>query len=237
MSSSNGPLNSALNPRIPSLRRLDKAVSAAPPGGGWRGRYVITEVVVGGFYRRLTILCLALLIMGCANPLNQATSNRYGDACSEAERNNRLDAAEQACYRALVNVDWGHLGDFQRSQRMYNLARIKRKLQKFDEAEKLYKESLAIEEKLPTQSSENIGRRFAELAILYEQCGQIQQGFPYVQRLYPLADIYEGSEKKTVAAIFYVYSLELEKKDINEETRKLATKAIAMGLDPKELRR
>ena len=177
------------------------------------------------------------LIGGCANPLNQATSNRYGDACAEAERNNRLDAAEQACYRALVNVDWGHLGDFQRSQRMYNLARVKRKLYKFDEAERLYQDSLAIEEKLPERSNANIGRRFAELAILYEQRGQIRNGVPYVQKLYPLADIYEGSEKKTVAAIFYVYSLELEKQKATDEAQKLANKSSAMGFDPNELKR
>ena len=178
---------------------------------------------------------LAFLVTSCANPLNQATSERYGEACVEAERNNRLRVAEQACYRALVNVDWGRLGDFQKSQRMYNLARIKRKLNKFDEAEKLYKDSLAIEEKLPQRSNENIGRRFAELAILYEQCGQIQDGLPYVHRLYPLADVYRGSEQKTVAAVFYVYSLELKKQEKSDEAQTLANKALTMGFDPKDL--
>jgi hypothetical protein len=182
----------------------------------------------------MIITYTALFLTSCANPLNQVTSDRYGAACGEAENNNRLDVAEQACYRALVNVDWGNLGDFQRSQRMYNLARIKRKLHKFEEAEPLYIESLAIEEKLPQRSNENIGRRLAELAILYDQIRQHGKGLPYVQRLYPLADIYQATEKRTVAAIFYVYSVELEKQQITEETRKLANKAIAMGFDPKE---
>jgi hypothetical protein len=185
----------------------------------------------------LTIGFVGMLFASCANPLNQATSNRYGDACADAERNNRLDVAEQACYRALVNVDLGHLGDFQRSQRMYNLARVKRKLYKFDEAEQLYKDSLAIEEKLPKQSNENIGRRLAELAILYEQKREIYKGVPYVHRLYPLADTYEGGEKKAVATIFYVYSLELQKQQTTDDAQKLATKAISMGFDPKELNR
>jgi len=182
------------------------------------------------------IAFVACCLFGCANPLNQATSDRYGEGCAEAERHNQLAVAEQACYRALVNVDRGHLGDFQKSQRLYNLARIKRKLNKFEEAEKLYKDSLAIEEKLPKQSNENIGRRFAELAILYEQCGRIADGFPYVHRLYPLAEIYHGSEKKTVAAVFYVYSLDLKKQQKTGEAEKLASKAFAMGFDPTDLK-
>jgi hypothetical protein len=119
---------------------------------------------------------------------------------------------------------------------MYNLARIKRKLYKFDEAERLYKDSLIIEEKQTLQSSEKIGRRLAELAILYQQRGNMNNGVPYVQRLYPLADIFTGSEKKTVAAIFYFYSLELEK-EAADESQKLAAKSAAMGFDPRELKR
>lgn len=57
-----------------------------------------------------TVTCMALFVFGCASPLNQATSNRYGEECSQAERSGRLDVAEHACYRALVNVDWGNLG-------------------------------------------------------------------------------------------------------------------------------
>jgi tetratricopeptide (TPR) repeat protein len=183
----------------------------------------------------LSIVFVVCWAAACAKPLNQATSDRYGEACSEAERHNRLAVAEQACYRALVNVDWGHLGDFQKSQRLYNLARIKRKLNKFEEAEKLYKDSLAIEEKLPKQSNENLGRRLAELAILYEQCGRIADGFPYVHRLYALAEIYQGGEKKTVAAVFYIYSLDLKKQQKTAEAEKLASKAFDMGFDPKDL--
>jgi len=48
---------------------------------------------------------------GCANPFNQATSIRYLEQCYEADKNGHLDIAEQACYRALVQVDWGNLGD------------------------------------------------------------------------------------------------------------------------------
>ena len=188
-------------------------------------------------YSIIAVFLLANLMVGCAQPLHQATSIRYGDQCSEAEAAGRLDVAEQACYRALVNVDWGHLGDEQRSMRMYNLARVKRRLGKYDEAEKLYKESLDIEEKLPQPSNEKIGRRLAELAITYGAQEQYQIGLPYVERLYSLADIYQGNEKNSVAGVFYAYSEELAKEQQSELSAKLAAKSREMGFDPKEFGR
>ena len=187
--------------------------------------------------KAVLLVVLVGLVAGCANPLNQATSVRYADQCTEAERAGRLDVAEQACYRALVNVDWGHLGDEQKSMRMYNLARIKRALGKFDEAEKLYKDSLNIEEKQPQPSKQKIGRRLAELAMVFGQKEQYQAGIPYVEKLYPMADIYEGNEKKSVALVFYAYSQELQKKQPTELSEKLAAKAREMGFDPKEIGR
>lgn len=183
--------------------------------------------------RNAAIVCVVALVSGCANPLNQATSDRYSQTCAEGERNGNLSVAEQACYRALVNVDLGNLGDVQKSQKMYNLARIKRHLRKFDEAETLYKESIAIEEKQTPVSSERIGRRLAELAIVYGEQKRFGEGLPYVERLFPLADTYNGNEKRTVAAIFYIYSQELPKQTPSDVTSKLASKAVEMGFDPK----
>jgi hypothetical protein len=77
-------------------------------------------------FPKLVVMALSAILTACANPLNQATSDRYSESCTQAERNGRLDIAEQACYRALVNVDWGNLGEVEKSQKMYNLARIKR---------------------------------------------------------------------------------------------------------------
>lgn len=178
-----------------------------------------------------------MLVTACANPLNQATSDRYSQSCVESERNNQLDIAEDACYRALVNVGWGNLGEVQKSQKMYNLARIKRRIGKFDEAERLFKESLAIEEKQTPVSQERIGRRSAELAIIYGEQKRFEEGLPFVERLVPLADSYQGDEKRAVATIFYIYSQELPQLTSNDVTSKLATKAVEMGYDPKSYKR
>src|SRR5690242_3491155 len=108
---------------------------------------------------RFILLFSLLLLGGCANPLNRATSDRYSDMCSSAERGGDLTTAEQACYRALVNVDMGNLGPELKSQRLYNLGRIKRRVAKYEEAEDLFKQSLVIEEKLSPPTDPKIGRR------------------------------------------------------------------------------
>jgi tetratricopeptide (TPR) repeat protein len=184
-------------------------------------------------FPKLLVLSVVALLSACANPLNQATSDRYSESCSQAERDRRLDLAEQACYRALVNVDMGNLGEAEKSQKMYNLARIKRQLRKFDEAEILYKDSLAIEEKQSQPSTEKIGRRLAELAITYAQEKRYAEGYPYVDRLFSLADTYQGDEKRTVAAIFYAYGHELSSSTPSEARERLERKAVQMGFDPK----
>lgn len=209
---------------IPALR----AFVRAPQPERWVGSGPTMTTIRGG-----AILSLVVLTTACANPLNQATSDRYSQTCVEAERNGQLTVAEQACNRALVNVDWGNLGEIQRSEKMWNLAMIKRRLQKIDEAEQLIKEALAIEEKQTPVSNERIGRRAAALAIIYGEQERFSDGLPYVERLIPLADTYQGSEKRSIARIFYVYSQELPKQTAQDLTDKLATKAVEMGFDPK----
>ncbi len=180
----------------------------------------------------VSLLFVPTLMSGCANPLNQVTSIRYGDQCAEAERAGRLDIAEEACYRALVNVHIGNLGDEQKSIRLYDLGRIKRQLGKFDEAESLFKESLAIEDKQANPSHEKIGRRLAELAAVYGQKEQYQAGTPYVERLYSLPHSYEGNEKISVAIVFWAYAQELQKQP-SDLGKKLERRALEMGFDPK----
>ncbi len=185
--------------------------------------------------KQIVLAAILLSLVGCANPLNQATSIRYSDACREAELNGRLDIAEQACYRALVNVDWGNLGEIQKSDRLYDLGRIKRQLGKFVEAEELYIASLAIEDKQIPPNYEKTGRRLAELAILYEQMQIPESGMPYVQRLYGIPYEYTGQERVVVAAVLYVYA-EMLNLDWDKKTaKKLKIKAIEMGFDPKLL--
>jgi tetratricopeptide (TPR) repeat protein len=187
---------------------------------------------------RLVIsITLTFFFTACANPLNQVTSDRYADTCAQAEQNGRLDVAEEACRRALINVDIGNLGEIQKSQKLYNLARIKRQLKKFEEAEAFLKTSLEIEEKQNPPTTERVGRRLAEISMVYGEQLRFEEGLPYVEKLLPLADSYTGNERQTVAVIFGVYSEELKKSKQTDAARRLAKKAADMGFDPKQLKK
>jgi len=161
-------------------------------------------------------ICMALFVASCANPLNQATSDRYGDECSQAESSRRLDIAEQACYRALVNVDSGNLELDQKSQRLYNLARIKRQLAKFAEAEDLLKQSLVIEEKMSPPSNERIGRRLVELSVNLAAQDKWKEGVQYLDRVLPIAQQYSGQERTFLSLVFSNYGKEFRKNNLAE---------------------
>jgi len=156
---------------------------------------------------QLFISLSAIILLGsCANPVNQATSDNYAETCATAERNRRLDVAEQACYRALVNVDLGNLGPDLKSQRLYNLGRIKRQLSKFGEAEDLFRQSLAIEEKLSSSSDPKIGRRLIELSVSLAGQSKWAEGAQYLERAAPISTQYAGAERSFAAVAFSEYA-------------------------------
>ncbi len=132
--------------------------------------------------RVATSFLVAAALSACANPLNRVTADRYTDECGEAEHSGNLKAAEELCGRALTNVDWGNLGPDVRSEKLYNLGRIKRQLGKFAEAEQLLKQSLSLEEPLSGASSIKVGRRLAELSVTLAAQDKWPEGFPFVER-------------------------------------------------------
>ena len=152
------------------------------------------------------LLLAALSLAGCANPLNQATSDRYADQCASAESGGRLAEAEQACYRAAVNVEWGNLGPELKSQRLYNFGRIKRKVGKYSEAEGILKESLAVEETLTGPSSLKIGRRLIEISAALAEQKRWEEGTPYLKRVIPIGSGFSGSERSFIRLVYIEYS-------------------------------
>ena len=169
-----------------------------------------------GFFRGFmkSALLIALIgvipLAGCANPLNRVTSDNYAETCSDAERNGRLQVAEEACYRALVNVDMGNLGPELKSERLYNLGRIKRQLAKFNEAEQLFKESLAIQEKLPNPSDIKISRRLIELSVSLAAQDKWTEGAKYVERALPTLEKFTGQERSYAIETLTQYSKNLK---------------------------
>ena len=156
-----------------------------------------------------TILCAltvcGTILYGCADPMNRATSHNYTTACAAAERSGRYDVAEQACYRALANVDWVNLPLELQSRKMYNLARIKKQLSKHDEAEVLLKQALALEEELPQPSDIRIGRRLIELSANLAGQGKWSEGAAYLKRALPILGQYSGSERNYADEVIALY--------------------------------
>jgi len=158
---------------------------------------------------RTLLLSIALLLSACANPLNRVTSDNYAETCAVAEQNGQLGVAEQACYRALVNVDMGNLGPELKSQRLYNLARIKKRLSKFVEAEELLKASIPIEQSLSGSTSLQMGRRLVELAASLAGQEKWQEGAEFLIRAAPIAPSYSGSERAYAKGIFGIFAAKL----------------------------
>lgn len=152
-----------------------------------------------------TVLAGALILVGCANPINRVTSDNYAETCAVAEQNGRFQIAEEACYRALVNVDWGNLGPELKSQRLYNLGRIKLQLAKFSEAEQLFKESLAVEEKLSNSTDQKIGRRLVVLSVSLAGQDKWGEGAKYLERALPIVPRFSGKERSNSAEVLKQY--------------------------------
>jgi tetratricopeptide (TPR) repeat protein len=178
-------------------------------------------------WMQLALLGVALL-SASANPLSRVTSDNYADACAQAIDHDQLAAAEQACYRALVNVDSGNLGPELKSQRLYNLGRVKRRLAKFEEAEALFKESLQIEEKLSSPSGPKVGRRLIELAVSLAAQDKWVEGAQYLERALPTADQFSGPERAYAALVFKQLSEHLKATDQAPLARRFEAKAQAL---------
>jgi tetratricopeptide (TPR) repeat protein len=170
----------------------------------------------------IRLVALSAILMGvvsCANPLNRATYDRYWDQGLAAERSGQLAVAEQAYYRALVNVDMGNLGSLLKAQALYNLGRIKRMLAKFGESEDLLKQSLTLDEKILKSGDLDSDRCRAELAVALAAQDKWEEGSRYLESILPNADRFSGGEREFLIEVFHMYAEELRKRGCEERAR------------------
>ncbi|MDP2367977.1 tetratricopeptide repeat protein [Rhodoferax sp.] len=160
--------------------------------------------------------------------MNQATSDRYAAQCSAAESTGDLASAEEACYRSVKNVDWGNLGPELKSQRLYNLARIKRRLAKFAEAEEVLKESLAIEETLSGPTGVKIGRRLVELSVNLAGQNKWSEGEIVVSRFIPISTAFVGQERTYTKEVLLRYAATMDKLGNVQSAEKFKAAAAAL---------
>ena len=175
--------------------------------------------------RAIAVVAMCAALTGCYNPLNRVTADRYGQTCREAEATGRLEVAEEACRRALINVRIGHLGTEAESEELYNLSRIKMQMGKHAEAEEYLNESLKVQEGLTPQDPVKIGRRLTNLAIVIGNQGHFTEAWPYLARLVPISDKYTGRERVVVKTVFEKYAEEYQKLGLQREASELLGKS------------
>lgn len=178
-----------------------------------------------------TAICTALVLAmtGCANPINRVTYDNYREACGQG--------SDEACYRAWVNTRVGNLGPELESQALYNWGLQRTRHGRFAEAEEPLLTSLELEEGLPNPSQERIGRRLAQLAIATGRQGKIDIGLSYMDRLLPLASLYQEQERRVVAALCALYAEELQKRGEVERAEAYEAKVKELGFDIEKMRK
>lgn len=102
--------------------------------------------------RKLLTLVFALLISGCANPVNQRTANNYFIDGENAMRQGNWPRAREMFSRALINARIGHLGPEAEGQVLAKLGHVYGNMCQPDEAEKAFSESI-------TQYSKAYGKK------------------------------------------------------------------------------
>jgi tetratricopeptide (TPR) repeat protein len=160
---------------------------------------------------RAAVFGVALLVGGCANPINRVTMGEYAEQCSAAETQGRLEVAAELCRRAWINTRIGNLSPEEESRALYNYGRVLKKGLKLQDAEAALKRSLELEQPISGRESEKTGRRLAELATVLIAQGRMSEGVPYMEQLAAISPRYGGSERNYAAGLFYIYADELRK--------------------------
>jgi tetratricopeptide (TPR) repeat protein len=127
-------------------------------------------------------LFVAIVVSGCANPINMHTAQKYFNAGIAAERSGDYLAAHENYYRAYVNTEIGHADDQRKALAMYNLARMKGYLCMKAAAEPLFLNSVAVEEKALSQNGVWYTGRLAETARFYSGFGEYAKAVPYFEK-------------------------------------------------------
>ena len=154
-----------------------------------------------------------------------------------AQRQSKLEVAEEYYRRAFLNARLSRLGPREKSGVLYNLALVKRDLCKLDEAETVFLESLRIAE----ESQASVGRlmlRILELSQLYYDQERYAEALPWMERATKLG--YEmdapSSEPGRFGEYFREYAIVLRSQgqderaaEVDEQAAELRDAAAAAG--------
>ncbi|NOR40099.1 MAG: tetratricopeptide repeat protein [Gammaproteobacteria bacterium] len=175
------------------------------------------------------ITVLLVMLGGCTSQASRLDA--YAQSCEEAVHVGRLDVAEEMCLRALGESDKDILTPAVRSQRLYDLARIKRQRGKFSEAGELLGESLATEETLSGADSPGVTRRLTEMSLILAGQGQWEEGAQVLERALPLAHQLTENERASLGNIIKRYAVHLKNNGQATQAARLEAAAVKLIAD------
>ncbi|MCK5359222.1 MAG: tetratricopeptide repeat protein, partial [Gammaproteobacteria bacterium] len=170
-----------------------------------------------------SVVLLVLLASGCENQNDVTASN--AEQCKAAEEKGLIEFAEKACEQAWHDAESDRLGPEIQSERLYNLARIKRKLNAYIEADKLIRQALTIEETVSGTSSPAYGQRLVELSLSLIGQGKLIEGAKTLDQALNIVDQFSEENKKTTANILMHFASRLRDTDQAQLANRFELKA------------
>jgi hypothetical protein len=178
----------------------------------------------------LNIAILSLLSSACATQSMQSAD--YARVCIDAEVRGAIYLAEASCESAWFRVDNNNLNESIQSQRLYDLARIKRQLNKFTEAENFVRQSLAIERSVSSTESPAYGLRLVELSLSIAGQGDFPEAATTLEPVLDVIEQFSPENKKLTVNVLKNVASRIR----NTEQQQLAVRFDSKVLELQEVR-
>lgn len=190
---------------------------------------MLTSQKRGFGWRASMCALLTALAASCANPLNEATFQRYYQSGLEAEAAGELELARENYRRALINSRTGHLGGSYESAALYQLARMSGFLCDVS-AEQLFREAIALEELASGPNSGRLSRRLLEFGRFLAYQGRERDAVAYFERGIPIAEALgvETEDPIGFATVLEEYATVLSAADRQAESAAALQRATAI---------
>lgn len=151
-------------------------------------------------------VAMSITLVAAGVQAQEGASDKLFRECRTAFADNNIGLADELCYKSLTAPDFKDMPIEARSQRIYNYAQLKRMLGNWEGAEELLRETLALEEQRAAGTPGlALARRLAELSIALAAQNKWPEGIQVIERLAPLAGVFQGGERAAVAELFRNY--------------------------------
>ena len=133
----------------------------------------------------LLTLIFAILLAGCAAPLNTRTATNYYQAGNETLSQRNLPLAKEMFSRSLINARLGGMGPEAEADVLAKLGRVFGNMCQYDEAEKAFLESISLYTKAFGETSWRLFPARLELAQFSYDVGRYEKAVVFYEQAFP----------------------------------------------------